>query len=360
MKQYIKVFLCTIVLLISSSFVRASSELDLYSVAATLYGEAGCLDDQGITMVAETIRNRYNFYNGRKKVDTISLRDVVIAKSQYLGFDKYKNKSVSDFKRFENSLSGQAKTNWNRCMAIAQQVANGTLNTNYAKGTAGFNQASVSYNKKTFNTQTVFADSSKYYGSNKKSPHVFIGDFVISPLISPSGKKLAAGGMIGTGNTSGEVPSDSTSSPAGGGDIQSNADEFDDDTTCGLMKMKKEYLSEDAAETVCWYCKIVIVMTNAYLEVASKALPVAQSLGSLILKLGFAIWLGYFILQQVSSINPITPGKMLQEVLGMGFKVALASLAVASALTVISTYFLTPLLSLSTDYGIEIMKGIHR
>ena len=38
-------------------------KLDVYSVAATIYEEAKGLDDKGKTRVAETIRNRHNYYS---------------------------------------------------------------------------------------------------------------------------------------------------------------------------------------------------------------------------------------------------------------------------------------------------------
>jgi len=170
---------------------------DVYSVAATLYGEAKDLDDIGVTRVAETIRNRYNFYTKNKAdgVDKISYRDIVSAPGQYLGFNAFKNKSITDFKNFENSLSPEDKRKWNRCMIVAQRVVKGQLKTDYALGAMGFNQASVESNKKIFKTTKVFKDDSCYIDDPKrKSPHVFIADFYISPLKNNQGKILAKGG----------------------------------------------------------------------------------------------------------------------------------------------------------------------
>ena len=363
-KKYIAILLGIMSIFVNVTIVCASSELDLYSVAATLYGEAGSLEDQGIYMVAETIRNRYNFYNQRKKVDTISLRDIVIANSQYLGFDKYKSKSLSQLKQEEARLSGQARRNWDRCMNIARQVADGTLTTNYARGAAAFNQDSVRANQSTFRTKSVFADPSHWLGSSRKSPHVFIGDFQIMSLLSPSGKKLASGGFIGNNNTSGEVPSSSTESAeyptASSSEMQAGSDDDGSDSACSLSSMKKKYLSGGDVKSACWYCKIVIVLTNAYLKVAAQAIPTAVALGEIILKYGFMVWLAYYILQQVSSMKSITPGKTLQEILVMGCKVAAASAILGNALPFISEYFLNPIIGLGTDYGMQILQGIQR
>lgn len=171
--------------------------LDFYSVAATLYSEAKDLDNKGITRVAETIRNRYNFYNKNKTsgVSNITYRDIVIAKGQYIGFNKYKGKKVSDFKKFEQNLTGAEKKKWERCKLLAAKLVSGKLNTNYARGAMGFNQASISANKKLFKTQKVFKDDSHYTDNpSKKSPHVFFGDFEMPPLKTPQGKLLAKGG----------------------------------------------------------------------------------------------------------------------------------------------------------------------
>lgn len=177
--------------------LKKAPNLDTYCVAATLYGEAGPLDDKGITRVAETIRNRYKYYDQNKAegVNKINYRDIVAAPNQYLGFNAYKNMKLNDFKEFEKKLTGDEKKNWDRCMTIARQVVDGKLKTNYARGTLGFNKASVQTNKKMFKTNLVFKDDSKYADNpEKKSSHVFFGDFHISSLKNSKGKLLAKGG----------------------------------------------------------------------------------------------------------------------------------------------------------------------
>lgn len=169
---------------------------DIYSVAATIYEEAKGLDDKGKTRVAETIRNRYNYYskntvNGAR----ISYRDIVAAPGQYHGFSVHQNKKVTDFKKFENDLSPEQRQEWNRCVAIAQKMVDGRLNTDYAKGALGFNKASVAANKRNFNTDDVFKDDSCFLDSSRgHSPHVFFGSYHLAPLKDANGKVLAKGG----------------------------------------------------------------------------------------------------------------------------------------------------------------------
>ena len=123
---------------------------------------------------------------------------------------------------------------------------------------------------------------------------------------------------------------------------------------CDLAQIKKEYM--DDTETSCWYCIIVSTMTSAYLSAVAEVMGVVQTLGLIILRYGFLVWLAYYILKQVSSLAPITPGKMLQEILVMGFKVLLAILAVRQGIPILTEYFLDPVMLFSIDYGETILQ----
>lgn len=128
---------------------------------------------------------------------------------------------------------------------------------------------------------------------------------------------------------------------------------------CAMDEMSKMYLEGDDVDKYCWYCKIVIVLVNAYLDSASKALATTISLAKMILKLGFPIWLAYYVLQQVSSMNTITMGKMLQEILVMGFKVAVAYVGINMGLELIRDYYLNPIVGTGVDYGLALFKGLN-
>lgn len=123
--------------------------------------------------------------------------------------------------------------------------------------------------------------------------------------------------------------------------------------TCNKQYLEDKYIGQNNAnnQEKCWYCRVVIIMTNAYLKATEQALPVVKDLGLLVVKLGFAIWLALFILKQISSIGGITPGKMLQEILTMGFKCAFAHFAIKDGLTFITNYILNPILITGTDIG---------
>ncbi len=123
---------------------------------------------------------------------------------------------------------------------------------------------------------------------------------------------------------------------------------------CNFTEMKKDYLGTN----MCWYCRIVSIMTNAYLSAVNIAIRSAKTIGSLILKYGFLVWLAYYILQQVSSMSPTTPGKLLQEIAIMGFKVLLATVAVHKGIPVLTHYFLDPVMLLGVEYGSQMLSGL--
>ena len=129
-----------------------------------------------------------------------------------------------------------------------------------------------------------------------------------------------------------------------------------DETACKDYKKNSNKSDAPNAKESCWYCKIVIVLVNAYLTAAKAAMGTTISLGRVILKVGFLVWLAYYILQQVSSIEPVTPGKMLQEILVMGFKVALAYLFLEEGTKLVIDYYVNPIVEVGVDYGSEIFN----
>lgn len=127
---------------------------------------------------------------------------------------------------------------------------------------------------------------------------------------------------------------------------------------CKMEKMITEYLNDGDVDAACWYCKVVVVLTNSYLKAASDVLGVSMRLGQLCAKLGFMIWLAYYILLQVSSFAPITPFKMMQEILVMGFKVALAYKGASLGMQFVVFYFINPIMGLGVDYGSALLDSL--
>ncbi len=136
-------------------------------------------------------------------------------------------------------------------------------------------------------------------------------------------------------------------------DVEKTADNKEVAGTCTKAAMDSMYNAKDAQN--CWYCRIVTLMTDAFLQAAESSIPTTQSLGKIILKWGFLIWLGIFLLQQLSSMGGITPGKMLQEIFMMGFKCAFAYYALEMGTDFITNYILNPIVSTGTGIGKSIL-----
>lgn len=133
----------------------------------------------------------------------------------------------------------------------------------------------------------------------------------------------------------------------------SKAEENAQKNTCDEAYMRKVYIgsSNEEIKNKCWYCRVVIVMTNAYLQAAEASLPTTIELGHVILKWGFLIWLAIFLLKQLSSMSGVTPGKMLQEIFMMGFKCAFCYYALDMGTDFVTTYILNPIVITGTDIG---------
>ena len=127
--------------------------------------------------------------------------------------------------------------------------------------------------------------------------------------------------------------------------------------SCSIETIRKDFLDGATAKN-CWYCNIVSTMTNSFLTAVAESNGVVQTLALLILRYGFLIWLAYYILQQVSSLAPIKISKVLQDILMMGFKVLLATLAVRQGIPLLTEFFIDPVMLLGVDYGQEMLDGL--
>lgn len=127
--------------------------------------------------------------------------------------------------------------------------------------------------------------------------------------------------------------------------------------SCSIENIRKDFLDGATAKN-CWYCNIISTMTNSFLTAIAESNGVVQTLALLILRYGFLIWLAYYILQQVSSLAPIKISKVLQDILMMGFKVLLATLAVRQGIPLLTEFFIDPVMLLGVDYGQEMLDGL--
>ena len=329
--------------------IFADYSLEQLRIANTLINEAGGLGRESMTYVAEVIRNQYNEQHKYAGNDNITYSDILYHSWKPGGDsnfqhsrDKFADKDKATLERMGRERM-KGSTDWQTALDLAGKLINGTLTSNYVGGANAFHGCKYSTLAECQKTEPKykltklsvtpkgFKNQIFYHWDLGRFKHAYDSDTVAQP--SPSYSASASQGAQ-QGETS---------------------DGSRDASTCAMEEMQKMYLTEGKVDEYCWYCKIVIVLVNAYLKVANDAIGSATlPLGKVILKWGFLIWLAYYVLQQVSSMNAVTPGKMLQEILGMGFKVALAYAILGVGSAFIRDYYLNPIIGTGVDYGLAI------
>lgn len=315
-----------------------------YQIAAVLMNEARGGGEMSMAYVADVIHNRMieQRTKYKKYSEGLTYTDILFRKSDFEGAYQFKNKSSEALENYW--LSKESKSLWETALKLAHQTVTDTLPTNLARGANSFNKTHGEKN-------SIFTDhrTGHYFYSME------LGGFAHDPNLMTDDS-----GSHEYQDSDRVIPADPNS--GGYGTRPDNeVEEFDQleaAADCSFQMMKQIYMDETDNANLCWYCNVVIVLMNGFFKGAKLALPAMQTLGKLILQFGFLIWLAYYILQQVSSFAPVTPGKMLQEILNMGFKVALAYVAVLKGGEVIAYYFVNPVLSLGIDYGLALFKGL--
>lgn len=353
-----------------SAQYKYGTEMDKYRLAVMLSYEIGsALKEESVAMVANTVINRYNV--AKKNTSGLTVTDVLYQSGQYSSgpsaitgpYTKNFNKDQLNAVGLKNL--GQEK--WNRALRVAEKAMNGTLK-DYVNGAYSYNQSFVDWNSKTLTGQGKHQINKKldtnplYKEGGKIVGHRFYKYDNDSLLGAIPHYDYNMDPNVGSGqvSTEGVIQYDTkTWKPKKMGEVSvDNPDGGERTGICSMATAADMYLSDGVTDNACWYCKIVVVITNAYFKAAYTALPSAVALGKLCAKLGFMIWLAYYIMLQVSSLSPITPFKMLQEILVMGFKVSLAYLGVIYATSVITQYFVNPIVGLGVDYGSAMLDSM--
>lgn len=352
MKKYLRLTFLFVVLF--PTVIFADYSLEQLRIANTLINEAGGLGRESMTYVAEVIRNQYNEQHKYKGNDNITYSDILYHSWKPGGDsnfqhsrDKFADKDKATLEKMGRERM-KGSTDWQTALELAGKLINGTLTTDYVKGANAFHgckYSTLAECQKTEPKHTLtklsvtpkgFKNQIFYHWELGKFKHAYDSDTVAQP--SPSYSYSASQGA-----QQGEA-----------------SDGSRDASSCAMEEMQKMYLTQGNVDEYCWYCKIVIVLVNAYLEVAKDAIGGATlPLGKIILRWGFLIWLAYYILQQVSSMNAVTPGKMLQEILVMGFKVAVASAILGVGMDFIRDYYLNPIVETGVNYGTNIFKQMN-
>lgn len=357
-----------LVLLIDAIFAKDytyGTEMDKYRLAVMLSYEIGGASDESVAMVANTVINRYNAAKKFSSKD-LTITDVLYQSGQYSSgpsaitgpYTKNYNKAQLN----DVGLKRLGADKWNRTLQIAEKAMKGTLK-DYAKGGYSYNKSFVKNGQITGagkNQINTALDTNPLHGGIVGHRFYKYTDDRMLGAIPHHDYNMDPNVGSGQVSTEGVIQYDTkTWKPKKMGEVSvDNPDGGERTGICSMATAADMYLSDGVTDNACWYCKIVVVITNAYFKAAYTALPSAVALGKLCAKLGFMIWLAYYILLQVSSLSPITPFKMLQEILVMGFKVSLAYLGVIYATSVITQYFVNPIVGLGVDYGSAMLDSM--
>ena len=120
---------------------------------------------------------------------------------------------------------------------------------------------------------------------------------------------------------------------------------------CVVDNFKTIYFS------TCYSCEIVSVLISAFIRAGAKAYEVSRQAGNAILVVALILWIGFFVLKNISSFTTVEPMKMLQDLLVQLFKVFLAFVILNSGIQTILHYTLEPIVMAGTDFGSVILSS---
>lgn len=115
--------------------------------------------------------------------------------------------------------------------------------------------------------------------------------------------------------------------------------------------------------STCYSCEITEILVSAFVRAAAKAYQVSREAGNAILVVGLILWIGFFVLKNISSFTTVEPMKMIQDLLVQLFKVFLAFVIVNSGIPTILHYTMEPIMLAGTDFGAAILTanvGVNR
>lgn len=109
--------------------------------------------------------------------------------------------------------------------------------------------------------------------------------------------------------------------------------------------------------STCYSCEIVEILASAFIRAAAKAYDVSKEAGNAILVVGMILWIGIFVLKNISSFSTVEPMKMLQDLMLQLFKILVAFVILNSGIPTILHYTMEPIMLAGTDFGNTILNA---
>lgn len=114
---------------------------------------------------------------------------------------------------------------------------------------------------------------------------------------------------------------------------------------CVMNNIKQMYTRS------CFSCEIVETLASAFIKGSAKAYDVAREAANVVLTVCMLLWMGWFVLKNISSFTTVEPMKMLQDLFVQLFKVLVAFTIINSGISTILHYTLEPLMLAGTDFA---------
>ena len=135
-------------------------------------------------------------------------------------------------------------------------------------------------------------------------------------------------------------------------------------TLFGLITLKTENGNEcnfDNIKTVyladCFSCQIIETLASAFIKAAAKGYDISRQAANAILLVGMLLWLGFFVLKNISSFSTVEPMKMLQDLFIQLFKALVAYVVINAGIATILHYTLEPIMLAATNFGDTIIAA---
>ena len=114
---------------------------------------------------------------------------------------------------------------------------------------------------------------------------------------------------------------------------------------CNFDNIKTVYLAD------CFSCQIIETLASAFIKAAAKAYDVSRQAANAILLVGMLLWIGFFVLKNISSFSTVEPMKMLQDLFIQFFKALVAYVVINAGIPTILHYTLEPIMLAATNFA---------
>ena len=108
--------------------------------------------------------------------------------------------------------------------------------------------------------------------------------------------------------------------------------------------------------STCYSCDIAKTLASAFIRAAASAYEVSKEAANAVLVVCTILWIGIYVLKNITSFSTVEPRQMIQGLLVQFFKIFIAFAIINSGLPTILHYTMEPLMIAGTDFGDAIIQ----